>query len=59
MVYLLIIAFCFALALSRIVRCVVFHPIKNFYYAVKDFAMSCEPLGQYAESDILYGLLHT
>lgn len=36
MVYLLIIAFCFALALSRIVRCVVFHPIKNFYYAVKD-----------------------
>ena len=29
MVYLLIIAFCFALALSRIVRCIVFHPVKN------------------------------
>ena len=36
MVYLLIIAFCFALALSRIVRCIVFHPVKNIYYCIKD-----------------------
>ena len=34
--YLLIIAFCCALAFSRIVRCIVFRPVKNIYYCIKD-----------------------
>lgn len=36
MTYLFVIAFCFALALSRIFRCIVFHPVKNIYYCIKD-----------------------
>ena len=36
MVYLLAFAFFVALAVSRIFRCIVFHPFKNLFHAVKD-----------------------
>ena len=41
MVYLLIFAFAVALAVSRIFRCVVFHPIKCLYFSIKDFYWWC------------------
>ena len=45
MVYLLLIAFGFALALSRIFRRVVFHPFSTLFHAVKDFIIYCKHSG--------------
>ena len=45
MVYLLLIAFGFALALSRIFRRVVFHPFSTLFHAVKDFITYCKHRG--------------
>ena len=36
MVYILAFAFVVALAVSRIFRCIVFHPFKNIFYGIKD-----------------------
>ena len=45
MVYLLALALCAALALSRIFRRVVFHPFSTLFHAVKDFITYCKHRG--------------